>query len=125
MSAGNLTVSGDSLYRAVPDLNFARLDRNTIVLPADTTALEPFFLKLDTLLSDGRRSLNIVHVGGSHVQAGVLTSRLRENISTMGTDIAGSPGLVPFHCSQDQHSGYIPQPLRRGMVKCKVHPASS
>lgn len=97
LSAGSPVVHGDSLYRAVPDLNFARLDRNTIVLPADSAALEPFFLKLDTLLSAGSRSLNIVHVGGSHVQAGVLTSRLRENISTMGSGLAGSPGLVfPF-----------------------------
>lgn len=97
MSAGSPAAPGDSLYREVPELAFARLDRNTIVLPADSTALESFFLKLDTLLSAGRRSLNIVHVGGSHVQAGVLTSRLRENFSTMGTGLAGSPGLVfPF-----------------------------
>ena len=38
-----------------------------------------FFEKLDKQYKDGDKNINIVHFGGSHIQADIWSNRMREN----------------------------------------------
>lgn len=56
-----------------------------------------FYVKLLYMMADRRGNVNILHIGGSHVQAGVLSNQLRTNFDSM---IPGLPGgrtiLFPY-----------------------------
>ncbi len=54
-----------------------------ITFEGTDSTLSPFFKKLDDVLNNGRSEVNIWHVGGSHVQAGVFSHRVRNNIAKL------------------------------------------
>ena len=69
--------------------------------PSDSLALENFYNKLDTLLLEGRGQLNIVHIGGSHVQAGVLTYCLQRHFRQLSPNESHAPGFVfPYRAAK-------------------------
>lgn len=68
-----------------------------LVFPAGDSAFQRVWHRLDTLVYEGRGSLNIIHIGGSHVQAGMLTDAVRRGLHAMSPDLHGSVGwLYPF-----------------------------
>jgi lysophospholipase L1-like esterase len=71
---------------------------SAIVYPGgDTTAYYGFFEKLDKLISEGEGNVTILHLGGSHIQAGTLTHKVRSNLLGMAPNIVGSRGMLfPF-----------------------------
>lgn len=55
-----------------------------------------FYSRLDSMLDDGG-NVNILHIGGSHVQAGDLSGQMRVNFSRFGENTIGNRGLIfPF-----------------------------
>lgn len=67
--------------------------RNHIVFPAGNVSFSPFLHKMDSLLHTGRGTVNILHLGGSHIQADVFSNRIR---SRMLRDIPLSPSSRGF-----------------------------
>lgn len=91
------TLWGQSLRKAVPEYDFARFEKNKIELHGDSSAFERLFLKMDSVLFMGCGNLRIMHIGGSHVQAGTLTRRLRNDFLSLRPALDGGRGLVfPF-----------------------------
>ena len=85
------------LVKPVPDLPFAHLERNQIIYPGDSLAMERFFQKMDSVVFFGEGNLSIMHLGGSHVQAGMFTQQFRDNLLNIGTDLIGGQYFVfPF-----------------------------
>ena len=79
------------------DCSFVNLDRNRLVYPGDSVAMEHFFDKLDTLLFTGRGNVSIMHIGGSHVQAGVFSQTMRDNLLNLFPGLTAGRGLIfPF-----------------------------
>lgn len=67
-----------------------------LVYPGERTGMEHFYSRMDEMLSDGCR-VNILHIGGSHVQAGDLSGRIRSNFSRLGETTIADRGLIfPF-----------------------------
>ena len=67
------------------DVDFAKYDfidtsLNTIQFPKGNASFEPFFKKLDTLVFENRGKVRILHIGGSHLQADVISGRIREHM---------------------------------------------
>ena len=92
-----LAVHAQSLRKSVPELDFARLQENRIQFPGDSSAYERLWTKMDSVLFFGCSQLNIVHIGGSHVQAGTLTRRLRNDLLSLRSNLDGGRGLLfPF-----------------------------
>ena len=86
-----------SLLKPVDDLEFAHLDRNRIIYPGDSLDTERFFEKLDSVLFLGQGNLSIMHIGGSHVQAGVFTQQFRNDLLGIAPDLIGGQYFVfPF-----------------------------
>lgn len=77
-----------------PDYSFTHFDRNHLVYPGDSVAMERFFDKLDSLLFTGQGHVRIMHIGGSHVQAGVFSQQMRDNLLNLAPGITAGRGLV-------------------------------
>lgn len=90
-------LAGQTVRKDIPDLDFARFDRNRIVMKGDSSNFETVYRKLDSILFTGRGNLRIMHIGGSHVQAGTMTRRFRNDLLSLGDSLDGGRGLVfPF-----------------------------
>ncbi len=95
------TLCGQSLRKEVHEYDFARFDKNRIEFPGDSLGFERLYLKMDSVLFQGRGNLRIMHIGGSHVQAGTLTKRLRNNLLSLRPALDGGRGLVfPFSAAR-------------------------
>ena len=85
------------LVKPVPDLPFAHFEHNKIIYPGDSLAMERFFQKMDSVVFFGEGNLSIMHIGGSHVQAGMFTQQFRDNLLSISTDLIGGQYFVfPF-----------------------------
>ena len=86
-----------SLLKPIDNLEFANFDRNQLLYPGDSLAMEHFFSKMDTVLFLGKGNVSIMHIGGSHVQAGVFTQQFRDNLLGIAPDLIGGQYFVfPF-----------------------------
>lgn len=71
--------------------------RPELYLPRGDSSLSGLWQYLDTLVYEGRGSINIVHLGGSHVQAGMLTDAVRQELHSFAPGVQGSIGwLFPY-----------------------------
>ena len=77
-----------------PDYSFTNFDHNHLIYPGDSAAMERFFDKLDTLFFTGKGHVSIMHIGGSHVQAGVFSQQMRDNLLNLFPGITAGRGLV-------------------------------
>ena len=85
------------LVKPVPSHAFAHFERNQIQYPGDSLAMERFFQKMDSVVFLGEGNVSIMHIGGSHVQAGVFTQPFRDNLLSISTDLIGGQNFVfPF-----------------------------
>ena len=84
--------------RRQPRYPFIRTDLNVVQTPGgESPELQHFFRKLDTLLLAGRGDVRVLHVGGSHVQGGSFSDRLRRRFLHLKYGMEGGRGLVfPF-----------------------------
>ncbi len=91
-------VNVDSLAAEYP---FLQLDSNRLEFYEDSSAFMGFFQKLDTLLYTGEGKINIYHMGGSHVQAGVLSNATREHLYSIFPSLSAERGfLFPMRLAQ-------------------------
>ncbi|MDR2682564.1 MAG: GDSL-type esterase/lipase family protein [Dysgonamonadaceae bacterium] len=83
---------------AVPEYSFMDYNYRAIQVPGeDSTRLNRFFQKIDTLLQEGRGRINILHIGGSHVQADLFSHEVRRNLDSLNGDFQTPRGLIfPF-----------------------------
>ena len=87
----------EPLLRPIEDLSFAHFERNRLIFPGDSIAMERFFTKMDSVVFLGEGNVSIMHIGGSHVQAGVFTQQFRDNLLSIGTDLIGGQNFIfPF-----------------------------
>ena len=92
-----LSLHASGLLRDLPDLPFVHFDHNELVVEGGCEQLEHFFCKLDTVMFMGKGHLHVLHIGGSHVQAGTMTQQFRDNLLELSADLAGGPYFVfPF-----------------------------
>ena len=67
---------------------FIKLKANTLHYDTSSRTMKVFFDRWQRMADSRQGNLNIVHIGGSHVQAGVMTETIRLRL------LANTPGLV-------------------------------
>jgi lysophospholipase L1-like esterase len=83
------------------DYAFIAYDKNRIDLYGAPEHWHRLLSKFDTLTFQGRGKINIVHIGGSHVQGGFLTDQLRQNFIDLLNGAAGERGfLFPYQLAK-------------------------
>lgn len=84
---------------------------NHIIFKGDSSAWEGYHSKLDRLVFDGSGQLNIVHIGGSHVQADMWSMELRQRMQTMVPGVRAGRGFIfPYNMARSNNPWwYNPQ----------------
>ena len=90
----------------LPQYDFVNYSINQLSFPADSAYMDGFYNKLDNLIFDGVGKINIIHIGGSHVQADIVSGRLRERLATFFPGNKGSRGLIfPYKVAGTNNPG--------------------
>ena len=76
------------------EFSFIKYDLNHISIEGKKDKWENLFGKFEHLAFNGQGKINIVHIGGSHVQGGFLTDKMRENFTEMVYGARGERGFV-------------------------------
>ena len=88
----------DQLVEKYP---FLKTELNKLEFEGDSISFMKFYQKLDTLIFKGKGNVNIVHFGGSHVQAGTLSNRMREQWIRLSPGLKQNRGFFfPFKLAQ-------------------------
>jgi len=79
----------------IPEHKTINYSLNTIQTPGkNSERFKMFFQKIDTLVEAGKGRINVLHIGASHVQAGVLSDRMRKNLDIFNGDFKTPRGLI-------------------------------
>lgn len=70
------------------------LDEAALHFPGSREAQDGFYSLLDSLMAGDGRSVNVWHVGGSHVQAGHFSYRMQSNLTSMAEGLKGERGFI-------------------------------
>lgn len=79
---------------SVEYFSFVNYDTNTILHPGGGEVLTHFFSRLDTLIFRGEGQINIIHIGGSHIQTDVYSHQVRKKLQNLQPGMNGGRGLV-------------------------------
>ena len=91
------------LMKNIPEYPFAHFEQNRLIYPGDSLSMEHFFQKLDSVVFLGGGNVSIMHIGGSHVQAGVFTQQFRDNLLGIGGQIF----VFPFTAGKTNNPSYF------------------
>ncbi|WP_297087752.1 GDSL-type esterase/lipase family protein [uncultured Draconibacterium sp.] len=91
---------GNYFYH-VNQYNFIRYDLNEMHYPGTTENAERFYSKLEKLITTGEGRVNVVHIGGSHIQAGSFSGQMRNRFQQLNGEInAGWGYMFPYRISR-------------------------
>ena len=77
--------------------SFINYDNNILQLPENDTAFQQLFYHFDSLVVFGKGKIQILHMGGSHIQADIYTHVMRTRLQSLSPDMNGGRGLIfPF-----------------------------
>ena len=90
-----------SIYKELPELPFAKFDSNKISFSGDPRSFDFFYKKLDKLIFHGKGQINIVHFGGSHIQADIISHTFRRHLLSIQDGLVSGRGLIfPFSAAK-------------------------
>jgi len=75
--------------------NFIKYDVDTLYISKNNpTILQSFITTFDSVVAHKSGNINIVHIGGSHVQAGTFPNTVRQLLLRSYPDLKGGRGLI-------------------------------
>ena len=82
----------------IPEYKWINYQSNRIRIPGnDSTRINAFFQRFDSLSYHKAGKINIMHIGGSHVQADMFSNQVRRNLDRINGDLRPSRGYIfPF-----------------------------
>jgi lysophospholipase L1-like esterase len=93
----SIKLSAQPVPLSIDTLSFAHFEANKFIFDMDSSLLPLFFQKFDSVVFFGQGRVNIVHIGGSHVQAGTFPHRVRQNLWNAFPDrVAGRGMIFPY-----------------------------
>lgn len=82
------------LSQAQEEYPFIRYDANELRYDSAAAPLQAFFQRWQRVAETGSGSINIVHIGGSHVQAGMLSNTVRCRLLAAYPALVGPRGML-------------------------------
>jgi len=74
--------------------SFINYDADTLYVGKNQTFLHCFFSKFDSVVTHKIGNINIVHIGGSHVQGGTFPHTVRQQLLFAYPDLQASRGMI-------------------------------
>lgn len=97
----NSNAQNNAYFYHINPYNFIRYDLNELDNFGQDRYSARFFQKLENLLKTGEGKINIVHIGGSHIQAGTLPGQMRYRFQQMNGDLnAGWGYMFPYRIAR-------------------------
>lgn len=91
----------------LPQYDFVQYDSNYIHFYSDSANFNTFYGKLDTLIAKGKGKINIMQIGGSHIQADIWSDQLRKNFQQLSPNLNGGRGfLFPYKLAKTNNPYY-------------------
>lgn len=81
---------------AQQNLPFIKYEKSNLIYGSDSTPMMNFFKKIDEIKEGKRKRVNVVHYGGSHIQAGFWTEVLMDGFQSLGNFQGGGAFIFPF-----------------------------
>lgn len=86
---------------------FINYDSSKIDFFNDTITFNHFFSKFDTLTSAGKGKINIIQIGGSHIQADMWSDEIRKDFQNISPNLNGGRGFIfPFTLAKTNNPHY-------------------
>lgn len=93
----SLCASAQPLAKDLPQHSFIRYESNDLRFNDSSSSMISFFRKWNRMVATRQGNLNIVHIGGSHVQAGTMSNTIRCNLlQAYPSLVAGRGMLFPY-----------------------------
>lgn len=89
-----LLVATASGCRGQEPYPFIRYDANQLHYDSASPSMQLFLRKWHRVTTTGQGTVNIIHIGGSHVQAGVFPNQVRTNLLTQHPSLVGGRGML-------------------------------
>jgi lysophospholipase L1-like esterase len=67
-----------------------------LILPKDSSLMDSFYRKVEALSKNQRKSITIVHIGGSHVQAGIWSNEFADKFREWSQTKGGGYFVFPY-----------------------------
>ena len=84
----------EGYYYHINPYNFIRYDLNQMHFPGERSAMDHFHDKMEQLMTTGEGRINIVHIGGSHIQAGTFPGQMRQRFQTANGEMSAGWGFM-------------------------------
>ena len=84
---------GQRYPHAYPHYNFMELEQNRIDVYGDEL-WNCFLNKIHMQWTEGNQKINIIHFGGSHIQADIWSNRMRQNFQNISPFNNNGRGMV-------------------------------
>ncbi len=82
------------LRRDLPKYDYIVDSLNQIVTPGSDERQKAFFAKMDSLVLCHEGNVNVLHIGGSHVQADIYSNEIRRNLDSINATNQSGRGLI-------------------------------
>ncbi|WP_321375391.1 GDSL-type esterase/lipase family protein [uncultured Draconibacterium sp.] len=97
----SISAQENSYFYHVNQYNFVRYDRNEMHYPGDRENAERLYSKLEKLVTTGEGRVNIVQIGGSHIQAGSFSGQMRNRFQQLNGEMnAGWGFMFPYRIAR-------------------------
>lgn len=89
-------ISGQTLYDSaqIKEYPFIQYELNLLERADSSINFQKFLAKTDSLFKHKKSKINIVHFGGSHIQADIYTDYLRYHLQNDTVGIKGARGMI-------------------------------
>ena len=105
--SSSLSLFGQRYPHGYKDYPFLNIEKNKIDFFAKQN-WDQFFCKMQSQWLEGNQQINIVHFGGSHIQADVWSNRLRQHFQNISPDNNSGRGMLfPFRLIRSNGSAYL------------------
>lgn len=96
-----ISAQDDPYLFHVNQYNFIRYDLNEMHYPGNRKYTDTFNEKLEKLVTTGEGRINIVQIGGSHIQAGSFSGQMRTRLQQLNGEMnAGWGYMFPYRISR-------------------------
>lgn len=102
-----LNLKGQGNPHLLPQHDFVVYDSNYIHFYNDSSNFNNFFSKLDTLIFEGKGKINVMQIGGSHIQADIWSDQMRTDFQKFSPNLNGGRGfLFPYKLAHTNNPYY-------------------
>ena len=92
--SGQLVCTELDYSQLATDYKFLNLKANHLYYDSTSPTMQTFIKRWHHVISTRQGNLNIVHIGGSHVQAGTMTETIRLRMLSASSGLVGPRGMI-------------------------------